>query len=119
MRSSAFLSVMLFVVALVGMGTARPDTGVEREAGSPAPGDVPRHETARGMLRNIDARQNVLVLLDAVDRNWAFHLVKTTRITLNDQEVSLSDLHPGDMAVVTYELRGGSDLLALEVRCMR
>ena len=101
----------------------RSDTEAARErardVGKTVHANAPRAQTARGMLRSLDEEKNELALLDAVDRSWTFYLTKTSRIYLNDKEVQLADLRPGDMAVVTYEPRDGNNLMALEVRCKR
>ena len=107
----------------VDTNKVRSDTEAARDrarnVGKTVHTNTPRAETARGMLKSLDEERNELIVLDAVDRNWTFYLIKTTRITLNDRAVGLPDLRPGDMAIVTYEVKDGNNLMALEVRCKR
>ncbi len=90
-----------------------------RNAGQTVPAVAPKTETTRGMLKSLDEERSEFGLVDAVDRSWTFYLTKMTRVYLNDREVGLSDLRPGDLATVTYEPRDGNNLLAVEVRCKR
>lgn len=72
-----------------------------------------------GMIKSIDQEHDEFVVQDSVDRNWTFYLSKTAKVYLKNKEVRLSDLRPGDMATVTYEVKEGNNLMAVELRCRR
>lgn len=72
---------------------------------------------AMGKIKSIDTAKNQVVVTDANQKDWTFHLAKDAKIYVDDKLVQLSDLKKDENATIRYEKDNAGVLNAMEIRC--
>ena len=72
----------------------------------------------QGKIKSVDPDRLEFVIDDSKGNLVTFQLDEDAQIILNDREVNLADLQPGDQAIVMGR-QGNGGMMAIEVRCKR
>ena len=71
----------------------------------------------KGKVTAVRPEKNELTVSENV-KSWTFELAKGAKVSINDRDSKLSEVQPGDDAIVTFD-RDGQKLIANAVHCKR
>jgi hypothetical protein len=73
-------------------------------------------DETKGKIKTVSADKKEFVFTDKDNKDWTFQVSDDAKIKLEDKDIKLNDLKPGDMVTVTYTKKGDK-LIATEVKC--